>query len=221
MWNKKEYECYAISALEFFYPEYKKMIKEDSPDFQSEKLGVEITRSITTKDGEVDAFWRNNKNSSFQNLSKKQLKKFGFTGSPVSADLNGILYVQRSVKNGSLYYYRQKATNDYILCAYIGKSKTDQSTSDDIINALSTKLKKLNKNYKLFERNDLCIVIQEQLNYYICQEELIDDLPYVFDNIVLLFLDNIFLIDSNTWQYERHIIAQEDIDKFLVQMKNR
>ncbi|MBR0412394.1 MAG: hypothetical protein IJI47_02330 [Eubacterium sp.] len=237
MWSKEDYEKYAISVLEFFYSEYENMMKKDSPDFQKSELGVEVTRSITTKDGEVDAFWRNNQNNRFQDLPKKQLKKLGFTGSPTSVESNGILYVQRSIKHGSLYYYWKKTINDFVLCAYIGKTKDNKSTADVIITALSKKLKKLNNNYTLFKRNDLCIIIQEQVNYFICQEELIDDLlniiilsiketynktklPYVFDNIILLFLDNVFFIDSKTWQYERHIITQENIDSFLVQMKN-
>ncbi|MBQ9227469.1 MAG: hypothetical protein IJ168_01455 [Eubacterium sp.] len=237
MWNKNDYEEYAISILGFFYPNVTNMIKGEAPDYYNNTTGLEITRAITTKNGEVDAFCRKNLNKPLQVISKKQLKKMGFNGAPVSVDSNEILYAQRSLQNSCLYYYKEKESGNLVLCFYFGKLITNESTADDIMHAISEKLCKLNNHYRLFSRNDLCIIVQEQLNYCICQEEIIDDLIslfvssikelynkpnwiYKFDNIFLLFLDNLFCIDSKTWEIKRDIITQEIINNISSQTKN-
>lgn len=230
MWNKNKYEEYAINILDFFYPCFSNMVKGESPDYHNSIIGVEITRAITTKDGEVNAFCKKNINKRFNVIPEKQLKKFGFKELPLASDSKEIIFTQRSRQNGCLYYYKEKKTGDLVFFMYLGKSKTNESTTDDIIYAISKKLKKLNNNYNLFSRNDLCILIQEQLNYYVCQEEIIDGLINIFissaeelynktnwinkfDNIFLLFIDNLFCINTKTWEYERKIITKEHIDQ--------
>lgn len=236
MWIGTDYEKYAISALGYFYPELNDMIKGESPDYYNSTIGVEIRRAITEKGGEIDAFWRKNQNCRFQDLPPKQLKKLGFSNPPVPINSKGLFFSQRSLKNGSLLYYKQKDTENLILCAYMEKSITNQFTIDSIDQAVSEKLDKLNDHYHILNRNDLCIIVQEQLNYYVCQEEIIDDLicntissiqkvygkqerSHFFDNIFLLFLDNLFCINSKTWDYKRNIITQEQIDIFTAQLK--
>ncbi len=232
MWSKEEYEKYAISVLGLFYPEIINMIKGESPDYNNTSIGIEVTRAITTKNGEVDAFWKKHNGMRFQDLSQKQLKKMGFNVLPVQVDSRDLLYVQKSFQNGSLYYYKEKGTDELILFIYFGRLTSNEATSDDIMRAISVKLKKLNNNYKLFSRNDLCILIQEQLNYCACQEEIIDDLMGLvissvkrlinksnqnkkYDNIFLLFLDNLFRISTETWEYERNVITQDCINQVI------
>lgn len=163
-------------------------------------------------------------------LVVEQISKFGFKELPLASDSNEIIFTQRSRQNGCLYYYKEKKTGDLVFFMYLGKSKTNESTTDDIIYAISKKLKKLNNNYNLFSRNDLCILIQEQLDYCVCQAEIIDGLINIFissaeelynktnwinkfDNIFLLFIDNLFCINTKTWEYERKIITKEHIDQ--------
>lgn len=237
MWSGSDYEKYAISALGYFYPELINMIKGESPDYFNSTIGIEIRRAITRKDGEIDAFWRKNQNCRFQDLPPKQLKKLGFSNSPVPIDSKEIFFSQRSLKNGCLFYYKHKCTGILILCAYIGKSITNQFTIDSIDQAVSEKLDKLNDHYHILNRNDLCIIVQEQLNYYVCQDEIIDDLicstissiqkayekqkrAHFFDNIYLLFLDNVFCVNSKTWKYKRNTITQEQIDIFCGAIEN-
>ncbi|MDD6665443.1 MAG: hypothetical protein PUE48_03775 [Eubacterium coprostanoligenes] len=232
MWSKEEYEKYAISVLGLFYPEIINMIKGESPDYNNTSIGIEVTRAITTKNGEVDAFWKKHNGMRFRDLSQKQLKKMGFNVLPVQVDSRDLLYVQKSFQNGSLYYYKEKGTDELILFIYFGRLTSNETTSDDIMRAISVKLKKLNNNYKLFSRNDLCILIQEQLNYCACQEEIIDDLMDLvissvkrlinksnqnkkYDNIFLLFLDNLFRISTETWEYERNVITQDCINQVI------
>ena len=242
MWTSKEYEEYGISALRYFYPEFLNMKKDESPDYfdntKKDTKGVEITRAITKNDGEIDAFLRKNKDKKYKDLSKKQLKKYGFNSPPIPAINSNYIYMQRSSKNGVLYYYKNgDIADDYILLGYIHPIITHQFTIDNVLKAINDKLIRLNKNYKELSRIDVCIIVQEQLNYSACQDEIISDLmnnlivsikteyklwsnQKTFDNIFLLFLDNLFRIDSKTWIVERNTITQEQIDVFIAQLKN-
>ena len=70
------------------------------------------------------------------------------------------------------------------------KSITNQFTIDSIDQAVSEKLDKLNDHYHILNRNDLCIIVQEQLNYYVCQEEIIDDLICNTISSIQKFMEN-------------------------------
>ena len=132
MWSTKEYENYAISVIAIFYPEYKNVIKEECPDFLNDNIGIEITRALTRKDGEMDAFWRKNQNCGFQELSKKQLKKLGFGNLLLPLDSKGVFFSQQSQENGRLIYYKQKSVDDFVLCAFMSKFTNDQYVIDSI-----------------------------------------------------------------------------------------
>lgn len=231
VWSKEEYEKYAITALNSIYPEFQNMTKSESPDYHNATIGVEITRAIIEKFAEIDAFWKKNQNKKYDDLPKKQLTKMGFDAPPFPLDSQNILYGQRSPNGGSFLYLRKKGTSDLLLCTYFGKPETNEFTVSYILKAIEEKLTKLNKNYTILQRNDLCIMVQHQLNYYFCQDEIVNELlnftvssikaeymkwstSIVFDSIFLLFLDNLFCINTHTWMIERNTISQKQINDF-------
>lgn len=84
---------------------------------------------------------------------------------------------------------------------------------NDIKHAIEEKLKKLNNNYKQLEENDLAILVQEQWNYEIADNIIIDNIArrllddtksaysntahtIGFDTIYVVFYDNIFVVDT-------------------------
>ena len=234
-YTKDFYEQYAVAMLGFYFPEFSSLKKGESPDFYNENIGLEVRRAITPKDGEMDAFWKNNHDKTYDSLSQKQLQKLGFVEPPVPTDNQEILYMQRSKIAGTLFYLKNKDDSVLVLCCYMGKVKEGSFSMGDIEIAVSEKLLKLNQNYTLHEENDALILIQDQLQYLWPNNEIVElelqvlieklkiyynsgSYQVTFDKIILMFSDNIFVIDTNCWIYKRAVISQENIDAVLARV---
>lgn len=236
MWDKNKIERYALTVISRFYPEYTNMKKREHPDFENKNksIGIEITNALTKQAGKCDAFWSSNQGKKYCCLSRDLLQSMGYFTDPTPLNKEGIVFRQHSQTSGALYYYRKKDTNDLVLFLYISKSKTNEETKNDIVRAVLKKLKKLNTNYDLFRRNDLCVFIQEQISYDKYADEIVNSLkesiiaeikltykttPFskCFDNVFLLFWDNLFCVNTKTWEWERKVITEEDRQTIISQ----
>jgi len=225
MWDKNDYELFGINVLAAYNRKYQGLTKGESPDYFNNVIGVEITRAIATQAGEMDAFWKSKQNQRFSSFSAKQLKKLGFEDVPSIIGSTGVLYSQKSVDNGSLFYLKQKDSEELVLCGYIGTVRNNQSSSSDIKSSVSEKLNKLNDHYAIKEENDLLILIQEQLDYCCCKDEivtcLIDEIvsdikiayseayAIYFNTIFIMFMDTLVAVDTDSWTYKITTVSQE------------
>ena len=83
--------------------------------------------------------------------------------------------------------------------------------------------------------NDLALLVPEQLNYiweqeYIVNETLetaIDQVrdiykkkeyEHYFNYLYLIFLDNLFVIDTKEWKFERKIISQTNLEEIYLRL---
>ena len=155
----------------------------------------------------------------------------GFVDPPVSE--NNIFYRQTSKNNGALLYYKPKNTDDLLLFARIGSLK--KISAEDIKNAVDKKLKKLNSNYCVKPENDLALLVTEQLNYIWEQEYIVNETletaieqvqniykkkeyEHYFNYLYLIFLDNLFVIDTKEWKFERKIISQTNLEEIYLRL---
>lgn len=219
-------EQYAICVLDILLKGFSNFQKGESPDFFTDTVGLEVTKAISTVEGEIDAVWRKYHDKRFQEIPQKQLKKMGFVDPPVSE--NNIFYRQTSKNNGALLYYKPKNTDDLLLFARIGSLK--KISAEDIKNAVDKKLKRLNSNYCVKPENDLALLVTEQLNYIWEQEYIVNETletaieqvqniykkkeyEHYFNYLYLIFLDNLFVINTVEWTFERKIISQTNLDE--------
>ena len=155
----------------------------------------------------------------------------GFVAPPVSE--NNIFYRQSSKNNGTLLYYRPKNTENLLLFARIGSLKT--ISAEDVKNAVDKKLKKLNSNYCVKPENDLALLVPEQLNYICVERDIVKETleaaieqirniynkkeyAYYFNYLYLIFLDNLFVINTKEWKFKRKIISTRERDRIHTEM---
>lgn len=223
--NKESYENFAKNALEYYFSDkFSNLQKFESPDWVNEKVGVEVTRAITTNEGCIDAFFKKNKGKKYVDLPQKQLNNMGFNTEPSKSNIT-IFYEQRSKSNGTLSYIKNQES-DLILFALTGGFGLVSDCSIAITNAVKNKIEKLNSQYLIKDENDLVVLIDEQLNYFVGQDEIIDETlretikrlsslkqgtesKIEFDYIYLIFFDNIFVVDFKTLDYTRTIITAD------------
>lgn len=77
--SKEAYECFAYSVLKQVVSGFPQLTKGESPDYYDDELGLEVTRAISTDDGEFDALINQYLNESFSTIPKKRLKKLALS----------------------------------------------------------------------------------------------------------------------------------------------
>ena len=181
-YSKYYFEYYALlSLIKCFGYKFEDILEEnfESPDWQSESLdiGIEVVRAIDNEDGELNSiinkfFNRGLSGRKIQNSVKKQHPKYGH-----------------------LFKYKQNiayCSVPYLYCAEINK----------IVNAITVKTKKLNKeHFKIFKYNWLYIFADIGLYS--------DDLAEI---------QSLIEIDENDKQYDKIFI--NTTDKILVINRN-
>lgn len=225
-YNKDYYENFAKLVLEYYFPDrFVNMQKGEKPDWYNESIGLEVTRALSSQEGKFDAFIKDNLNHPYSDYDKK-LKKMGFLMGP-TLDRDGIFYEQRSKRFGRLLYLKRKSDEKLVLVASLGGFGLLTDCVLPVREAIETKLKKLNSHYEYKKTNDLAILVQEQLNTMALQDELVADVKQKmletikevyaskfdkkFNNIYVIFYDNVFRIDTNTFEFERIIIAGDEV----------
>lgn len=223
-YNKDYYEDLAISILEHYLPDkFYSMIKGECPDWYNDKVGLEVTRALSSQEGNFDDFIKKGIHHYYSELSQKRLVQLGFMEEPTSRD--GIWYEQYSKDNGKLFYIKEKSSGELILCYTIGGFGLFTDCAKAVGYAVEAKLKKLRK-YTPKTINDLAILVQDQLNTIVLQEEIVSEVAQaildeikgiylefnerIFDNIYVIFYDNVICIDAKTFEYQRIVIPNED-----------
>lgn len=227
IYTKQYYENFALNTLKKYFPEkFSRFEKHECPDWLCGKIGLEVTRSISTRDGELDAFINDCGGKEFSDIKKEKLKKLGFPTELTKSTVDH-LFETRSRKNGVIYFCHTK-DDRYLFSAYFSRVDSAENCIVDMHQTVEAKLKKLNGNYDRLEENDLAIIIQEQLNYGVGEDILINEIsekmtaitkklysdskyPIVFDCIYVIFLDNVFTIDAESLSCKRIIISGEDL----------
>lgn len=226
IYTKQYYENFALNALKKYYPEkFSEFVKNECPDWLCGNIGLEITRAISTSDGELDAFIKDCQGKDFSEIKKERLKKLGFPTVLVKSKTEH-LYELRSIQNGTIYFFLAK-DGKYLFWLHTSRMGLVDDCTIDIRHAIEEKLKKLNNNYKQLEENDLAIIVQEQLNYEIGDniiidgvvKKMLDDIKAVysdtattvFDMIYIVFYDNIFAVDTKNFCCQRTQISSSEL----------
>jgi len=230
IFNKNYYETLAKLILETI-PNRKivNLIQGDRPDLLNDSIGVEVTRAISTRNGEIDGFIMNNIKSKYSELPEKQLIKLGFVSSPEQVYFSD-LYTQYSPKHGMLYYI--KSGNDLLLLGFLGKMSESEETIKSICKSIVSKVRKM-ENYEQRPENDLAIIVNEQLNYIGFEDETINTMKsqllemlkrivkekeqhkMMFDKVFIIFLDNLFEIECCNMNCNHYSIPKEKMELFL------
>lgn len=225
-YDKDYYENFAKLVLEYYFPDkFVNMQKGEKPDWGNENIGLEITRALSTQEGEFDAFIKDNLNRPYCDMVKR-LKKMGFLTEP-TLDKNKIFYEQRSKKYGRLLYLKRKSDEKLALVASLGGFGLLTDCVLPIKDAIESKLKKLNSHYDYKEINDLAILVQEQLNTMALQDEIVAEVVQEmllavrelyalnfdkrFNNIYVIFYDNIFCVETHTFECKRIKISGSEL----------
>jgi hypothetical protein len=235
IYDKDYYEDLAITILEHYIPDkFYSMMKGECPDWYNDKIGLEVTRALSQNEGDFDGFIKESMHHYYSDLSQKRLVKLGFVEEPTSRD--GILYEQYSKDNGKLYYIKEKSSGELLLKGTTGGFGLFTDCAKAVGYALETKLKKLRK-YTPKAINDLAILVQDQLNTIVLQEEIVSEVAQAildeakrvylefserrFDNIYVIFYDNIICIDTKTFEYQRIVIPNEEYPVLTANAKTR
>ena len=226
IYTKQYYENFALNTLKKYHPEkFSEFEKGESPDWICGSVGLEITRAVTTQDGELDAFIKDCEGKEFSEIRKERLKKLGFATELTKSNCEH-LYETRSPKKGLLTFLHAK-DGRYLFLFYASRMELVDECTNDIKHAIEEKLKKLNSNYKQFEENDLAVIVQEQLNYEIADNLIIDEIvkkllddiksvcgnttySIVFDMIYVIFYDNLFAVNTKDFCCKRIQISSSD-----------
>ena len=235
-YKKDFYEEFAKVVLQHFYSEkFENLIKGESPDFCNKNVGLEVTRAISTSDGEFDSFLKNNLGKKLSDISDGFLKKLGFKESPVATGKGAMLYAQQSKKNGTLWYFNDYKHSAFILCGATSRLEDLTVGAKEIVEKVINKTKKLNDNYERKNENDLVVLVQEQLDYIVGADDIKNSLltecierlklayresyPYKFNYLYLLFYDNLFVIDSE-YNITHHPISAQQLNELVINAKN-
>ena len=167
----------------------------------------------------------------FSIIPKNLLLKLGFNKEPVALN-DSFLFCQRSEDSGTLYYFIDKSTNELRLVFVFGKLSHTTELDDTLAKSLQEKLNKLNSNYRVMKKNTVLLIKEKQLNYLIPQVDLdavissefnrcVNTIKkvyaenqmskYHFDTVFILYLDNLFVIDTDTWKQEIIKISQDQL----------
>lgn len=224
--TKEQYEKYAYLLIRELVEDYPEMAKGESPDYYSEKIGLEIRRAITSNEGDIDALIHNYFGKPFSSIPSRRLIRLGFDSNPIPQS-NGVIYMQRSSSSGSLMYVKDLSSNDLILVLAFSKIGSSDDYATAIKNAVEDKLVSLNNNYVIKEKNELLLIVEKQIDYKIDNHEIAlditekcldiiknvygneNELTYLFDTVYVLFLDVLFIVNTKTWESSIKYISDE------------
>jgi hypothetical protein len=227
--TNKYYEIFCMLCLKkFFGDKFSDLTHSDRPDLISPNIGVEVTRATIHTNEDLDAFIKKNFKVAYSSLNQKKLKKFGFTDKPES-DCKNIFYRQKSKEHGILLYIKKQNTDEVLLFGHFDSFGTINCCIANIIKSAQKKLQKLNnKDFKKLKENDLALIVNEQLDYkdnLSTGKELINlainalKIVYeknlykkTFDFIYILFLDQIFEINTLTWDYIVYSLSENEFN---------
>ncbi len=234
--KKEEYELFAIGLLEETIDDFPVLKKGESPDFYSDDIGVEVTRVITKNQGKFEAFLKESCNQVYSSINKGLLNTLGFIEAPVQSSDYPFLYLQNSIENGILYYYMDKKVGELRLLWSFSCLQSEERFDCIIKEAVLKKIKKLNKNYSIKNSNRLVLIAEEQIGYSI-EETIKNDLiknvfdrliriikevyntqessRFSFDVLYIIFLDNILIVNTKTWDTELIHVEEMQLNKAI------
>lgn len=194
-YDKNYYEKYAkIILSKIVDSHYSKLTHKDRPDLQDlekNKYGVEVTRGISENEGNFYSFLNDNmgegkdKEKLLSIANKRKLDPWISQGDGFTA---------YSISHGL------QDVNSY---------------KKDTITYIEKKMIKLNKNYSLFNSNELFIFLNFSYNKRDI-EEIIKKVNFekydkIFDKIYLLSYDTLFEYNRNKNSIEEYTISHEDL----------
>lgn len=205
MYSTEFNEYYAYLSLEnILGKKHKNFTKSEKPDFHNyiDDIGLEVTRAMTPQDG-----WMNDLCNKYAGCHKDDIPKKTINDMP-----GEFFYDENDKRIGASY-----TKGFYNLSNHI----------DEIIDSYETKIKKLNKNYKLFKINTLYIFSCAN-DYQIepCIEkikELNSNYKNMFEILIINNSDNFYYYDfsKDTMQlYELDVDYLSNIKKRALELAN-
>lgn len=238
MENKECQEVMCKLIVEMKFPnKFFNLIKGESPDWHNDNIGLEVRQAIEPNYEALTKKLVDNYSGKFlSDIPKEKLKFLGFTSAPKLYDAEKNLYYQQSEKVGKLIYCFVQNKNDYMLLQHISKfSEPVAENSKLFINAIKEKLTKLNKNYDLYNENDLILRVYDFVEYSIRESDInsmigdyvseiqneysVNTSKIKFKFIYLFFNDALVEVDCSNWSFKKERVIQEDWDEIKNKLK--
>ena len=236
--DKERVELICKVALEMFYPDkFLNLKKRENPDFENEKVLIEVRRVILSSDAEFHSLFNRYQDKNIKDIPIHWLNKLGFNIKNYKTNDKGNEILLRSDKVGSLTFV--KNDKGIYLLYYMASNLSDEDLrneiSDKIYEGLNEKLIKFNDHYDKGKENDVIFYIDEFTRYSgisfsndildvliskIKNNRLLENFENIFDYIYLFFYNSISEINLKTFDCKTIKIEQKDWDKIKEKMNN-
>ena len=211
--NKIEYELYALLMLNRYIPALvplENTAKGESPDWQnsSADFGIEVVRAESDSDGDAKAFSNAYLGKPISDIPKKRLER-----------LEDRISLSKENTLGAVEMY-----------SFSGSMVSDDPGKESpfakpVVDRCEEKLKLLNKNFKQFGRNILCVYLLFSADVdsarviYKCYEKRAEKYNVVFSDLFFIGLSSVVYIDCiNKLIYHHDTIndrGREDLDRLV------
>lgn len=201
-YNKEYFEKYALLSLAYCYDDkLHSMKKHERPDWidENRSIGLEVTRALSPKDGERESiieryFCKGYTPEEIINKANRELK----CNKDMFKIADGICYVEKNVNYSDVKQL--------------------------IIDAINTKISKLNSYYDKFNKNWLYVFADSSLLDDGDIEEIILKINNIgdnssFDKIFINILDKIYVIEDNS--YSKIDVTDSELARIKKESKNQ
>ncbi len=236
---KTFYELLAKNYIQLtFDPSFNSLIKNESPDFKSDSVGLEIVTAASDTQNTLNSLLRKYMNKNLEDIPEGFLNILGFYKDRVYQDASGVpVFYISSVQNGIIVLL-QRSNGDLVLAGQIGFVPSDEFNSHMIVSKINEKIRKLNDNYELLPNNIVGVyidyaIISEGVDYqeemaqmmqgYI-EKELFHNLnvseKYMFDIIYICFPDVVYKYNVSSDTFNFKILDTSKISIILNNTRN-
>lgn len=201
-YNKEYFEKYALLSLAYCYDDkLHSMKKHERPDWidENRSIGLEVTRALSPKDGERESiieryFCKGYTPEEIINKANRELK----CNKDMFKIADGICYVEKNVNYSDVKQL--------------------------IIDAINTKISKLNSYYDKFNKNWLYVFADSSLLDDGDIEEIILKINNIgdnssFDKIFINILDKMYVIEDNS--YSKIDVTDNELARIKKESKNQ
>lgn len=221
-----------------FEPNFCELVKNESPDFKSDSVGLEIVTAASETQNALYTLLRKYMNKSLYEIPEGLLNALGFDKNKMYQDESGVhVFFIASEENGKLFLL-QKPNGDMLLAGQIGFIPSDESNSRMIVNRVNEKMDKLNNNYMLFSNNVIGVYIDYAIIPEVieCQEEMARSMQdcikkellknlnisrkQMFDIIYICFPDIVYKYVANSNTFSFKILSVSKISFVINKTKN-
>ena len=231
---KTFYELLTKNYIELtFEPTFDKLIKNESPDFKSDSVGLEIVTAASDTQNTLNSLLRKYMNKKIEDIPEGFLNTLGFYKNRMYQDASGVPVFYISSEQNGIIALLQRPNGDLLLAGQIGFIPSDEFNSYMIVSKVNEKIRKLNANYELLPNNIVGVyidyaIIPEGVDYqeemarimqgYI-EKELLNNLnvseKYMFDIIYICFPDVVYKYNVSSGSFDFNILDTSKISTIV------